>query len=98
HHAANLADQPGLAHGFFTREGGISGGVYASLNCGPGSGDDTAAVRENRARATAALASDARLVTGAQIHSATVHVVDRDWDFASRAEGDGLVTREPGVA
>ena len=98
HRAANLNNHPGLAHGFFTREGGVSSGVYASLNCGPGSRDDTAAVHENRARATAALASEAKLVTCAQIHSATVHVVDRDWDFAARAEGDGLVTAQPGVA
>jgi hypothetical protein len=98
HRAAPLADQPGLAHGFFTREGGVSGGVYASLNCGPGSRDDAAAVHENRARAIAALAGEARLVTCAQIHSASVHVVDRDWNFSARAEGDGLVTAQPGVA
>lgn len=98
HRAANLADQPGVAHGFFTREGGVSGGVYASLNCGPGSGDDAAAVHENRTRSIAALAPDARLVTGAQIHSATVHVVDGDWDFTARPQGDGLVTKERGVA
>jgi polyphenol oxidase len=98
HRATNLANQPGLAHGFFTREGGVSGGVYASLNCGPGSGDDASSVNENRARAAAALASEAKLVTGAQIHSATVHVVDQNWNFAARAEGDGLVTAQPGVA
>jgi len=98
HRAAPLADQPGLAHGFFTREGGVSSGVYASLNCGPGSRDDAAAVHENRARAAAVLASEARLVTCAQIHSATVHVVDKGWDFIARAEGDGLVTAQPGVA
>ncbi len=98
HRAANLADQPGIAHGFFSREGGVSTGVYASLNCGPGSGDDTSSVSENRARATAALSNSAKLVTGAQIHSATVHIVDRNWDFAARAQGDGLVTAEPGVA
>lgn len=98
HRAANLADQPGVAHGFFTREGGVSSGVYASLNCGPGSGDDDAAVRENRTRAIAALAPDARLVTGAQIHSATVHIVNRNWDFTARRQGDGLATKERGVA
>jgi hypothetical protein len=98
HQAANLAGLPGIAHGFFTREGGVSTGVYASLNCGPGSRDDPEAVRENRARALAALEPRARLVTLAQIHSGTVHVVDADWDFAARREGDGLVTADPGVA
>ncbi|HKD46998.1 MAG TPA: peptidoglycan editing factor PgeF [Rhizomicrobium sp.] len=98
HHAANLAAEPCLAHGFFTREGGVSSGVYATLNCGPGSRDDPAAVRENRRRAAAVLAADARLVTLAQIHSPTVHVVGTDWDFAARREGDGLATAEPGVA
>lgn len=98
HHAANLARAPGLAHGFFTREGGVSTGIYASLNCGSGSRDDAVAVATNRARAAAALAPEARLVTLAQIHSAIVHVVAPDWDFAARREGDGLVTAEPGVA
>ena len=97
-HAANLAAEPGLAHGFFTREGGVSTGVYASLNCGPGSRDDAAAVAENRARAMAALAPGAQLVTLAQIHSPNVHVVGGDWDFAARREGDGLVTTTAGVA
>jgi hypothetical protein len=98
HRADNLTKLPGIAHAFFTREGGVSKGVYASLNCGPGSRDDPAAVTENRARASAALAPGARLVTLAQIHSGIVDVVDADWDFAVRREGDGLVTAQPGVA
>ncbi|HXL70130.1 MAG TPA: laccase domain-containing protein, partial [Rhizomicrobium sp.] len=95
HRAANLAKEPGVGHGFFTREGGVSTGVYASLNCGPGSRDDAAAVAQNHARAIAALDPKAQLVTLAQIHSATVHPVDADWDFAARREGDGLVTAQP---
>lgn len=98
HRADNLTKLGGIAHAFFTREGGVSKGVYASLNCGPGSRDDPAAVTENRARASAALAPGARLVTLAQIHSGIVHVVDADWDFAARREGDGLVTAQPGLA
>jgi YfiH family protein len=98
HRAANLAREPGVGHGFFTREGGVSTGVYASLNCGPGSRDDAAAVAENRARAIAALDPKARLVTLAQIHSGTVHAVGADWNFSARLEGDGLVTAQPGVA
>jgi polyphenol oxidase len=96
--AENLAREPGLAHGFFSREGGVSKGVYASLNCGPGSKDDPAAVAENRARALAALAPKAKLVTLAQIHGATIHQVDADWDFARRREGDGMVTVDTGIA
>ena len=55
--ADRLAALPGIAHGFFTRHGGVSQGGYASLNCGLGSKDDPAAVRENRARVTAALSA-----------------------------------------
>ncbi len=96
HHAANLSDLTGIAHGFFGREGGVSDGVYASLNCGPGSKDDPALVAENRARVIAALAPETKLITLAQIHSAKVHVVGKDWD--GRPEGDGMVTAQPGLA
>jgi YfiH family protein len=96
HRAASLAALPGIAHGFFGREGGVSDGVYASLNCGPGSKDDPAKVAENRARVIGALAPESRLVTLAQIHSAKVHVVGQDWE--GRPEGDGMVTTEPGLA
>ena len=97
HRAAELQNLPGIAHGFFGREGGVSTGLYASLNCGAGSGDDPAAVIENRDRAGAALAPHARLVTLAQIHSATVHAVETGWDFGTRRQGDGLVTALPNV-
>ncbi len=97
HQAANLQNLPGIGHGFFGRAGGISTGFYASLNCGPGSRDDPATVTENRTRAVAALAPDARLVTLAQIHSAGVHAVGADWNFAARHEGDAMVTDLPGV-
>ncbi|HEY2837181.1 MAG TPA: peptidoglycan editing factor PgeF [Rhizomicrobium sp.] len=95
--AGNLGDFAGIAHGFFGRAGGVSTGVYASLNCGPGSRDDPAAVAENRARVITALAPGARLASLAQIHSANVHTIGPDWDFASRPEGDGMVTTQPGV-
>jgi len=97
HTAANLQHLPKIAHGFLGRDGGVSTGVYASLNCGPGSRDDAAAVAENRARAVAALSSGARLVSLAQIHSARVHVVEKDWDFATRPDGDGMATALPGI-
>jgi YfiH family protein len=88
----------GLAspHGFLGRTGGVSAGVYASLNVGLGSGDDKALVAENRARAREALAPGAALVTLRQVHSAIVHVA-HDWGDAARPEGDALVTNRPGL-
>jgi YfiH family protein len=96
--AANLAALPGIAHGFFGREGGVSTGLYASLNCGPGSKDNRDAVRENRRRVAETLAPGARLVSLAQIHSPFVHLVGPDWDCEKHPEGDGLVTATPGLA
>jgi polyphenol oxidase len=86
-------------HGFFTREGGVSDGLYASLNCGTGSDDIPAHVAENRGRAASSLGVHVdRLVTPYQVHSADVAVVDRDWKMGSRPEVDALVTREAGIA
>jgi YfiH family protein len=95
HRAANLAG-PGIAHGFFGREGGVSEGLYASLNCGPGSKDDPARVEENRARVIAALSPPSKLITLSQIHSPLVHVVKENWQ--GRPDGDGLATALPGMA
>jgi YfiH family protein len=97
HYAANLASLPGIAHGFFGREGGVSEGLYASLNCGPGSKDDPKRVAENRGRVTKALAPEGRLVTLAQIHSPHVYVVGPGWDASLHPEGDGMVSAIPGV-
>ncbi len=90
---------PGIAHGFFTREGGVSGGIYASLNCGGGSGDDPGAVAENRARATAALglARDA-LATNHQVHGTSVVTVDHAWRREERPRADAMVSKTRGVA
>jgi YfiH family protein len=96
-HRDDSLDRGSVAHGFFGRAGGVSTGVYASLNCGPGSRDDAAAVAENRTRAVNALAPGARLVSLAQIHSAHVHAIDQNWDFTTRPDGDGMVTAMPGV-
>lgn len=89
----------GIDHGFFTREGGVSGGLYSSLNCGLGSGDDRSAVEENRRRVAESLSvrSDA-VLTCHQVHSADVLVVDRPWPMAERPKADGIVTRTPGIA
>jgi hypothetical protein len=89
----------GVAHAFFDRTGGISEGVYASLNCGLGSGDDPERVLENRRIALRRLDGAANvLVTARQVHSSRVAVVARPWPDAERPEADGLVTRAPGLA
>ena len=87
----------GVRHAFFTRQGGVSQGVYDSLNVGVGSKDDPAAVQENRARAAAALGvkPDA-LLTCYQIHSTLAVAVDAPW--TERPQADGVVTRTPGLA
>jgi YfiH family protein len=95
--ADSLAALPGIAHGFFTRDGGVSQGGYASLNCGLGSKDDPAAVRENRARVTGFLTAR-DLLSAHQVHSATAVVVDKAWSRDERPRADAIVTATPGVA
>jgi polyphenol oxidase len=97
--AASLVSLAGIRHGFFTRDGGVSDGIYASLNGGPGSADVPAKVAENRARMAAALGVPAdRLLTAYQIHSADVVVVERPWAAAERPRADAIVTRTSGIA
>jgi polyphenol oxidase len=97
--AASLAQHAGLRHGFFTREGGVSEGLYASLNGGVGSRDKPENVAENRARMAAELgvARD-RLVTAYQIHSAEVVVAERAWTPDTRPRADAIVTQIPNLA
>ena len=90
-------ESPGVVHGFFGRMGGVSTGIYDSLNCGPGSRDAVEAVTENRARVVDALAPGARLVTLNQIHSPFAHIVGPGWNWEQRLSGDGLATDQPGV-
>ena len=93
-----LSEAAGVRHAFFTRQGGVSTGVYESLNLGRGSSDDPAAVAENRRRAAVHLGVETdALLACFQIHSATVHVADAPWGDR-RPEGDGVVTRTPGLA
>jgi YfiH family protein len=96
-----LAALPGVSHGFFTRRGGVSRGLYESLNVGLGSHDDTADVAENRRRVAAAFGrGPGALATCHQIHSATVVVADggAEHEWASgRPRADGVVTRAAGV-
>jgi polyphenol oxidase len=87
----------GLPHGFLARRGGVSTGLYASLNVGLGSGDDRAAVIENRRRAGEAVLAGAQLVTLHQIHSATVVTATAPWPDDARPHADGVVTDKPGL-
>jgi YfiH family protein len=97
--SSSLSALPGIAHGFFTRQGGVSGGVYASLNGGLGSGDERARVIENRARMAAALGvAPDRFATVHQVHSRDVIVIDRPWPEETRPQADALVTRAPSLA
>jgi YfiH family protein len=90
---------PGVAHGFFTRLGGISQGVYASLNGGVGSRDAPEAVSENRARIAAALgAAPERLAVPFQIHSPDAVAITEPWRPSARPQCDALVTATPGLA
>ncbi len=87
-----------MRHGFFGRAGGASSGIYRSLNCGYGSGDDMAKVRENRRRVCLALgAAPDRLVTLHQVHSARAVVIAEPFASGQIPEADALVTNTPGL-
>jgi YfiH family protein len=92
---SKLLDVAGVRHAFFTRNGGISQGVYASLNVGLGSGDDPDAVAENRRRCAAHFGADA-IVTAYQVHSATALVADGPWP-AGPPQADAVVSATDGV-
>ncbi len=88
---------PNLRHGFFTREGGHSTGLYASLNCGLGTNDDPALVSANRAEVSAALGFLASpLVTAYQVHSVLAATIDAPF-AGTPPEVDALVTTTPGL-
>lgn len=92
-----LLDRAGIKHGFFTRQGGVSTGLYGSLNVGVGSKDDPAAVAENRARVAAHFGGTADdLASCYQIHSAVARVAEAGWK-GERPEGDAAVTKVSGV-
>jgi YfiH family protein len=94
-----LGADAGIRHAFFTRQCGVSEGLFGSLNCGFGSGDAAQNVATNRATAMAQLGLPAdRLVTVRQIHSAAVVAVDRPWSREDSPSADGLVTTVPGIA
>ncbi len=84
-------------HGFFTREGGVSKGPYASLNASLSGGDDIADVTENRRRIAAFL--DAKHLVGVtQVHGTTVIDVDEPWEQGAGPRADAMVTSRPGIA
>ncbi|WP_291296646.1 peptidoglycan editing factor PgeF [Elioraea sp.] len=88
-----------VAHGFFTRLGGVSTGAFASLNCSLSGKDDPDAVAENRARAAGWLGvGHAALVGLYQVHSADVAVLEEPWGIDARPRADAVVTRRRGLA
>lgn len=93
-----LKGQAQLRHAFFTRQGGVSSGLFATLNTGAGSSDARTNVIENRARCAAHLGlAPGHLLSVHQIHSPTVHVVSAPWGLGEGPQGDGMVTRTPGL-
>jgi len=92
-----LSAAAGVRHAFFTRRGGVSTGLYDSLNLGRGSQDDPADVAENRSRAAAWFGAEAAdLNTCFQIHSTIAIVADGSWGDV-RPQGDAVVSKTPGV-
>lgn len=92
------AKAEGIRHGYFTRVGGVSGGIYRSLNTGPGSADDPALVAENRRRVAEWMGVPAaHLLTAHQVHSPDVVIVREPFP-GSRPKADALVTDRPGIA
>lgn len=88
-----------IRHGFFTRDGGVSTGVYTSLNGGTGSNDESALVAENRARMAASLGCEPQnFLTAYQIHSPNVVVAETPWTHEQRPRADAIVTCVPGLA
>jgi YfiH family protein len=97
--SAALGPPAEIRHGFFTRAGGVSGGLYAALNCGFGSADRREAVAENRARAAAAVgARPERLITVHQTHSASALIAEDAWEPGQAPRADALATRRRGLA
>jgi hypothetical protein len=97
--ARALAGLTGIRHAFFTRDGGVSPGIYTSLNAGVGSNDDPQNVRANRARMAASLGvAPERFLTCYQIHSPHVVVAETPWSGDARPRADAIVTNRPGLA
>jgi hypothetical protein len=94
-----LSAIPGLRHAFFTREGGVSDGIYAGLNGGIGSNDDPKNVAENRRRMAEHMGvAPGRFLSVHQVHSPDAVIATGPWDGASRPRADAIVTRTQGLA
>jgi YfiH family protein len=98
--ADNLSGNEAVRHGFFSSRGGVSTGIYKTLNCGQGSNDNADHVAQNRRRVADELGVDvSHLISPHQIHSATALVVEEPWQAGSpKPQLDALVTRTPGLA
>jgi len=92
--APEFSKIPHIRHGFFGREGGSSHGIYASLNCGLGSGDDRKIVVNNRASAASRLNLAAhKLITAYQYHSSEIITVTKPWNHDDAPKADGMVCK-----
>ena len=103
--SSSLCGSPRAVHGYFGRQGGVSSGLFASLNCGYGSGDDRSCVRENRERIARWFGTglgfgtgEARLLTVYQTHSAQAVHVQVPWTPEDAPKADAMVTTEAGIA
>src|SRR5579875_1558409 len=86
-------------NGFFSRQGGVSGGPYATLNCSLSGRDDRASVIENRGRAARAIGGDPdRLLGLTQVHGADVVSTEAPWAAGAGPRADAMVTDRPGLA
>ncbi len=92
----SLSSIPLINHGFFTKNGGISEGIYGSLNCGYGSGDDIDKVSENRRRVAEKIGGG-RLCTVHQVHSPDVAIVQEPWEHKDAPQADALATNKAGI-
>ena len=93
--SSKLSDVSGVKHGFFGRKGGVSSGIYDSLNIGQGSDDEAQNIRDNRDRIRDALGAK-KLLSCLQVHSAKVVKVTEPW--RTRPQADAMVTKVPGLA
>ena len=97
--AHNLSTVADVRHGFFTRKGGYSGGLYGSLNCGYGSDDERELVRQNRVHVARSLGLFAdQLVTVHQVHSPQVITVTQRWAPDEAPKADAMVSNTQGTA
>jgi YfiH family protein len=97
--ASSLSKFAHIRHAFFTRAGGVSDGIYTTLNGGVGSNDAPDNVAQNRARMAQALGVEPhQLLTPYQIHSLDVVIADEPWAPEKRPRADAVVTRKPGLA